>query len=78
MKYKINTLCYKCIIRPAPSYLCGYLQLYTPSRTLRSAFGTPILQIPRFRLSAVGFCAFFVFGLFAWNDGNPLSLSLSL
>ena len=40
IQYKINTLCYKCITGTAPSYLCDCLQLYTPSRTLRSASHT--------------------------------------
>ena len=50
IKYRINTLCYKCITRTAPSYLCDRLQLYTPSRTLRSASDTLSLQIHRTRL----------------------------
>ena len=47
--YKINTLCYKCITDTAPSYLCDCLQLYTPSRTLRTASDTLSLQRPRTR-----------------------------
>ena len=66
--YKINTLCYKCITGTAPSYLCECLQLYTLSRTLRSASDTPSLQIPRARLSTVGSRAFSVFGPSTWND----------
>ena len=37
IQYEISTLCYKCITDTAPSYLCDCLQLYTPSRTPRSA-----------------------------------------
>ena len=68
VQYKINPLCYKCITRTAPSYLCDCLQLYTPSRTLRSASDTLSLQIPRTRLSTVGSSAFSVFGPSTWND----------
>ena len=50
------------------SYLCDCLQLYTPSRTLRSASDTLSLQIPRTRLSTVGSRAFSVFRPSAWND----------
>ena len=44
-----------------PSYFCDCLQLYTPSRTLRSASNALSLQIPRTRLSNV-------FAPFTWND----------
>ena len=70
---KINTLCYKCITGTAPSYLCDCLQLYTPSRTLRSASDTLGLRIPRIRLSTVGSRVFSVFGTSTWND-LPLPL----
>ena len=68
VRHKINTLCCKCITDTAPSYLCDCLQLYTPSRTLRSSSGTPSLQIPRTRLATVGSRAFSVFGPSTWND----------
>ena len=57
-----------------PTLHCSFrssdgLQLYTPSRTLRSASDTLSFQIPRARLSTVGFPAFFlVFGSSTWND----------
>ena len=73
IQYKINSLCYNCITGTAPSYLCDCLQLYTPSRTLRSASDTLNLQIPCTRLSTVGSRAFSVFGPSTWND-LPLHL----
>ena len=74
IQYKINTLCCKCITGTAPSYFCDCLQLYTPSRTLRSASDTLSLQIPRTRLfSAVGSRSFSVFRPSTWND-LPLPL----
>ena len=72
IQHKINTLCRKCITSTAPSYLCDCLQLYTPSRSLRSASDTLSFQIPRTRLSTVGSRAFSVFGPSTWND-LPLS-----
>ena len=54
------------------------LQLYTPSRTLRSAFDSLSLQIPRTRLSTVGSRLFSVFGHSEWNDLLPLRLKPSL
>ena len=60
IQYKINFLCYNCITGTVPSYLCDCLQLYTPSRTLRSASDTLSLQIPRTRLSTAGSRAFSV------------------
>ena len=54
IQYRINSLCYKFITGTAPSYLCDCLQLYTPSRTLRSSSDILSLQIPRTTLSAVG------------------------
>ena len=54
IQYKINCRCYKCIMITAPSYICDRLQLYTPSRTLRSASDTLSLQIPRTRFCTFG------------------------
>ena len=34
--YKIAVLCHKCINKKAPSYLSDLIQLYVPSRSLRS------------------------------------------
>ena len=47
---------------------CDRLQLYTPSRRLRSAPDTLSLQIPRTRLSTVGSRAFSVLGASTWSD----------
>ena len=55
------------------SYVSDRLQVYTPSRTHRSASDTLSFQIPCIRLSTVGSQAFLVFGPSAWND-LPLPL----
>ena len=57
IQYKIYTLCYKCITNTASSYPCDCLQLYTSSRTLRSASDTRMDKIAmlslRLKLSRV-------------------------
>ena len=73
VQYKINTLCYKCITCTSPSYICDNPQLYTLSRTLRSASDTLSPQVPRTRLSTVDSGTFSVFGPSKWN-GLPLPL----
>ena len=60
IQYKVNTLCYKCSMRTAPSYLCDCLQLYTHSCTLCSSSDTLSLQILHTRLHTVGSCTFSV------------------
>jgi len=73
LKYKINTLCFKCLHKSAPSYLCNCLHLYTPSRSLRSAADTLCFRTPRFKQTTVGCRSFSVSGPSTWND-LPLSL----
>ena len=73
IRYKINTLCYRCITCTAPSNLCDRLQLSTPSRTLRSASDTLSLQTSGIRLSTVCSQDISVFGPYTWND-LPLPL----
>ena len=75
IQYKKDTLCYKCIMRTALSYLCDCLQLYTSSCTIHSAFESIwyshylSLQIPNYtRLSTVGSWASSVFSPYTWND----------
>ena len=61
--------CYKCITVTAPSYLCDCIQVYTPSRTLRSSHTLSLsLRIPHNRLSTVDSQSFSVFGPSTWND----------
>ena len=62
IQYKLKTLCCKCITHTAPSYLCDWLHLLTPSLGLRSASDILSLRIPRTRLSNVGSRTFSVFG----------------
>ena len=55
------------------------VSIYTPSRTLRSASDTLSLQIPRTRLSTVGFRTFSVFGPsnMDWSSSSSSTETLS-
>ena len=71
--YKLCVLCYTCMKKFAPAYLSDSLQLYTPSRSLRSASDSLRFKIPRINLSTVGSRAFSFAAPSAWN-ALPLSL----
>ena len=73
IQYKILCLCYKALNNSAPSYLSNSLQIYTPSRTLRSASDPLLLRIPRTKLSTFGSRSFSAYGPFLWNT-LPLSI----
>lgn len=45
VSYKIALLCHKCIHEKAPSYLINLINIYTPSRSLRSS-NKCLLEIP--------------------------------
>lgn len=73
IQYKLDTICYKCLNKAAPDYLTSLLNIYTPSRTLRSASDPLILRTPRTKLSTFGPRAFSVSGPHSWNK-LPLSV----
>ena len=79
IQYKVNNLCYNCIMCTAPTYLCDSLQLYILSCTACSASDTLSPQIPCIN-STVSSCAISVLGplhgmLFpVLLDGSPPSL----
>lgn len=73
IQYKLLMLCYKSIYNLAPIYLRDCLQLYSPSRTLRSTSDTCQLKIPRTNRSTVGLRSFAASGPTSWNK-LPLSL----
>ena len=68
IKYKTACMCYNSITGSTPSYLSEQLQLYSPSRTLRSSSDTHILKFQRFNRKTHGFCCFFHFGPHIWNN----------
>ena len=71
--YKLDTICYKCLDNKAPDYLTNLLNIYIPSRPLRSASDPLTFRIPRSKLSTFGPRAFSVSGPLAWNK-LPLSV----
>ena len=73
INYKLDTICYKCLNNTAPDYLTNLLNIYKPSRTLRSASDPLTLQIQRTKLSTFGPRAFSVSGPLSWNK-LPLSV----
>ena len=73
IQYKLNTICYKCLNNSAPAYLTNLLNIYTPSRSLRSALDPLILCTPRTKLNTFGPRAFSVSGPLSWNK-LPLSV----
>ena len=73
IQYKLDTICYKCLNNSAPDYLINVLNIYKPSRTLRSAADPLTLRIPRSKLSTFGPRAFSVSGPLSWNQ-LPLSV----
>ena len=55
IKYKTACMCYNSITGSAPSYLSELLQLYSPSRSLRSSSDTRILKLRLFNRKTHGF-----------------------
>ena len=46
IEYKIATICFNVVAGSVPPYLSGLLELYAPSRTLRSSADTRMFCIP--------------------------------
>ena len=68
ISYKLATICHKCIHGNAPSYLTNILQLYAPSRHLRSSSDSQILVTPRLKLKTIGERSFSFCGPKTWNS----------
>ena len=68
IKYKTACMCYSLITGSAPSYLSELLQLYSPSRSLRSSPDTHMLKIQRFNRKTHRFRTFSHFGPHIWNN----------
>ena len=68
INYKIGILCFNILSGSAPSYLSELVELYTPSRTLRSSADTRILRIPSCRKKFQGQRAFSYVGPVFWNS----------
>jgi len=73
IKYKVCCLCFKVVTNSAPLYLSQLLQVYSPSRTLRSSPDTRRFKVIRYKRKQHGFRSFAHFGPYIWND-LPLSV----
>jgi hypothetical protein len=65
--FKILMLTYKCLNQLAPPYLSELLEIYQPSRPLRSGTRS-VLKVPRTRLKTYGDRAFACKAPRLWND----------
>ncbi|KAK7476825.1 hypothetical protein BaRGS_00031907 [Batillaria attramentaria] len=68
VQYKVATICYNRSTASCPSYLSSLLQLYTPSRQLRSSADTRILRIPQVKSKTLGQRALLYHGPVTWNS----------
>ena len=68
IQYKISCLCFHVLTGSAPSYLSELLQLYVPSRSLRSASDNRLFIIPRFNQQERGGRAFASNAAVTWNS----------
>ena len=67
IEYKIALLTYKCLNNAAPEYLCELIQLYKPSRQLRSS-QKQLLNVPICITKTLGPRAFTAAAPQVWND----------
>ena len=68
INYKTACFCYHIITDSAPAYLSDLVQLYTPSRSLRSSSDTRLLRQGRFKRKSHGFRSFSVYAPQLWNS----------
>ena len=66
--YKLSCMCYNSVTTSTPQYLADLLQIYTPSRTLRSTADTRKLKIPLFKRKYSGQGSFSYQGPVTWNN----------
>ena len=67
-KYKAACLCYHVITGTAPRYLSDIFDIYTPSRSLRSAADGRIFRVPKFKRKKHGGRAFSYSAVQIWNS----------
>ena len=68
INYKLGVICFNIISGTAPSYLSDLVQLYTPSRSLRSSADTRIFRLPNYKKKTQGQRAFSYAGPAFWNS----------
>ena len=67
ISYKIALLCYKCLNRTAPQYLCDLLEQYVPTRSLRSS-DQNLIRVTNSKTKTWGGRAFSFFAPSVWNS----------
>ena len=68
IKYKTSCLCYHIISDTAPQYLSDLMNIYVPSRSLRSSADTKTFRIPKYKRQTHGGRAFTVSAALTWNS----------
>ena len=68
IEYKLASLCFRSIEGTGPQYLSDLINLYIPSRELRSSSDTRMLRIPTFRMTSNGQRSFTYQGPHTWNQ----------
>lgn len=71
VEYKVALMVFKCLHQTVPKYLESAIEIYTPSRTLRSSQHSLCRQMQAKK--CIGKCAFTVAGPLVWNT-LPLNL----
>ena len=66
-KYKAACLCYHVITGTAPRYLSEIFEIYTPSRSLRSAADDRMFRVPKYKRKKHGGRAFSSSAVQTWN-----------
>ena len=66
-------VCFKCLHGLAPEYLRNILEIYKPTRALRSAQDNLILKKPVMNYKSYGEKSFYFYGPLVWNS-LPYSL----
>ena len=73
--YKLATLAFRHFDGSLPQYLSSRLDIYQPSRSLRSS-NDRLLRVPRWKLKSFGYRSFSYQGPVVWNS-LPADLKLS-
>ena len=66
--YKIACVCYNIISGSAPAYLSELVQVYSPSRTLRSSSDTRLFKIHKYNRKCHGARCLACYGPSVWNS----------
>ena len=68
INYKLSTVCFAAVSGTAPAYFSDIVQIYTPSRDLRSASDSRQFRIPLTKTKSFGQRSFSYQGPSVWNQ----------